>query len=310
MPIILNSQTIPIAAAGANISLDVAAPIEKYNIVSATGSPITLAGNVTIAPTGTPVQDMVFDFSLSVGATLGAFVFSIFGRALLPNEALSNCQITAWYNNGAWEVDVVLLNNAINDSKVKADVGDPTADYLTGKVEDSIEVDTATHKLRLKGDVNSPLPYRFYSTDAFGVKGMNPLPPSQIFYQEVTLTHAQILTLNSVPVVAIPAPGAGYAIATHLAVFKAKVWSAAYGTNWSIELIPRTAVSAQVSNSNILLFTTVGIVQNPAFQYGGFNSNIIENKDLMIDVQSGDPTGGDPANVLVCGIFFSIIPTV
>ena len=45
---------------------------------------------------------------------------------------------------------------ATEDEKVKADEDDPTADYLDGKVEESITVDTDNHALRLVNDEATP----------------------------------------------------------------------------------------------------------------------------------------------------------
>ena len=62
------------------------------------------------------------------------------------------------------------------DEKVKADSGDPTAGYLADKVQNSIEVDTANHKLQLVGDSASPGANKYYGTDSAGDKGWYDLP--------------------------------------------------------------------------------------------------------------------------------------
>ncbi len=60
------------------------------------------------------------------------------------------------------------------DGKVKGTSDDPTADYLTGKVEYSIAVDATSKKARLVGDASSPGQYKVYGTDSGGTRGWQP----------------------------------------------------------------------------------------------------------------------------------------
>lgn len=68
-------------------------------------------------------------------------------------------------NSVATMEDVLTLSP--ND-KVKADVNDNTPSVLSDKVENSIEVDTTNHKLRLVGDMAIPGTNKVYGTDENG----------------------------------------------------------------------------------------------------------------------------------------------
>lgn len=69
-------------------------------------------------------------------------------------------------NNSVATMEDVLTVSP-ND-KVKADAEDSTPSTLVDKVENSIEVDTTNHKLRLVGDMGTPGADKVYGTDSNG----------------------------------------------------------------------------------------------------------------------------------------------
>lgn len=91
----------------------------------------------------------------------------------------------------------------VTDEKVKASSDDPTADYLDGKVANSIVI--ASEKLALSGDSASPGNSQYYGTDSGGTKGFHALPStpsySQFFSSSGTFTAPTGVTMVYVTMV-------------------------------------------------------------------------------------------------------------
>ena len=109
----------------------------------------------------------------------------------------------------------------------------------------------------------------------------------------LSIASADVLTLNSIPVELVAAPGAGYAIEVISASVNLVFASAAYATNTTLQLIINGATSAQVQGtilnatlSKIAKFSTVVSVSAGTTQ-------IIENAALNVSVATGDPITGD-----------------
>jgi hypothetical protein len=90
-------------AAGATKTFDVLDVITEYNLLPAGGS-IYLVANITISPTGTPVNGMQFIFNYGGSVTYDGGTFTIFGRLFTAAEALTKYTITCTYINSAWVV--------------------------------------------------------------------------------------------------------------------------------------------------------------------------------------------------------------
>lgn len=91
----------------------------------------------------------------------------------------SNVTLTIADDTTNNKVDVTVSTSAsATDEKVKADSTDPTAGYLSDKVQKSITVDTTAHKLQLVNDQDSPGANKVYGTDESGTKGWISLTPA------------------------------------------------------------------------------------------------------------------------------------
>lgn len=108
----------------------------------------------------------------------------------------------------------------------------------------------------------------------------------------ITVVSASVLTLNSVPVTAVNAPGSGFAIDVISSSMRMVYNSAGYTTNTTLELTmdgAGTEIVAWASGSLSSLansFTKPSAVASQSVQ-------LIENAALTIAVGTGDPTAGD-----------------
>lgn len=111
---------------------------------------------------------------------------------------------------------------------------------------------------------------------------------------KVSIPSAAVLTLNSVPVVAVVAPGIGYAINVISLLVSTIFGSVPYTTHLDIDVTTDTAnnVQGQIVNG---LNASVDSIRRGNLELAGFASDtqIIENKDLLILVNTGDPLAGD-----------------
>jgi hypothetical protein len=162
-----------------------------------------------------------------------------------------------------------------------------------------------------------------------------------IQYRDVQLTNAQILSLFSTPVEAIPAPGAGNQILVLAAYWLADFSAAGYGNTGSdpgqfasVQLVADptgnfdyvTLGSDDFNNpfaqnrtmwwTDLPVATTNASSPSPFSPVNPvmFNAGVShwENQPLVIGLNSpqagGDLTGGNPANTLSVRIWYSIVP--
>ena len=118
--------------------------------------------------------------------------------------------------------------------------------------------------------------------------------PADLQFVKISIPTAQVLTLNSSPIIVVPAPGAGFAVQVVSTSYHVLFNTTAYATNTQLRLITDTANSAQsdlpgalnktVDAWSAMPFTTV---------FGATLFSIVEDKALQATVASGDPTAGD-----------------
>jgi len=106
----------------------------------------------------------------------------------------------------------------------------------------------------------------------------------------LTIATADVLTLNSVPIEIVAAPGAGFAIEVLSASMKIVFNSVAYATNTDIDL--------KINTLSDGLFTTdisqnASIITNLEDAGSSGSATSVENEALMVSVRSGNPTAGD-----------------
>jgi len=107
------------------------------------------------------------------------------------------------------------------------------------------------------------------------------------------IPSASVLTLNSVPLTIVPAPGVGKAIEASTCAMKMTFNSSAYATNTRLILQTDTAVNEQVSFNPAVLSSSTSIFRTLSSVTSNGSDNILENKDLTVLVDTGDPTAGD-----------------
>jgi hypothetical protein len=109
----------------------------------------------------------------------------------------------------------------------------------------------------------------------------------------LTIASADVLTLNTTPLTIVGAV-AGYAIEVVSASVKIDNPGAPYATNVGLELICNGATVKQAVNLSALNASVTSVRR---FSIGGSTGatdiQLIANADLLVQVPTGDPTGGD-----------------
>ena len=107
MPTQLSYIDIIISTAGGTTLLPVDEDADYYNITTTGSTSLTLLNNMTVSPTGTPVEGQRFTFYYGGQVTIAGFSLDIFGISLSASEALAPYQIEATYVNSFWEVKLM-----------------------------------------------------------------------------------------------------------------------------------------------------------------------------------------------------------
>jgi hypothetical protein len=109
---------------------------------------------------------------------------------------------------------------------------------------------------------------------------------------KLTIASADVLTLNTTPIEIVAAPGVGYAIEVISASVKIDFNSAAYATNTILQLTADGATPSQVKWASGVLATSSDLFVK-SIESSTTSPQIIENADLNVTVNSGNPTAGD-----------------
>jgi len=107
----------------------------------------------------------------------------------------------------------------------------------------------------------------------------------------VSLSSAQILSLNTSPITVVTAPGAGYAIEVISCSFKYTFVTAPYTGYVGITVTTDTSGSPQFAFSNTLGGSS-NFVKGEAYTPATNYSNLHENGALKVTISGGNPTGG------------------
>jgi hypothetical protein len=109
----------------------------------------------------------------------------------------------------------------------------------------------------------------------------------------LSVPTAEVLTLNSVPILVAAAPGVGYAILVESVIARINYAGVIYATNVNMQLIFTGAGEAVAESSSFLIRTANGIVNIPlVYTVGAAASQLLENTALYLTVETGDPTAG------------------
>jgi hypothetical protein len=119
----------------------------------------------------------------------------------------------------------------------------------------------------------------------------------------VTLSAAEILDLNATPKQIIAAPGANKVISVHRAFLIYTFVTSAYATNTTLRIVWNGVNVTPVGYTGLLAVTE-------SRQYTSVGNTLAgaidaSNKALMVDVQTGNPTGGDSTIKII--VEYSII---
>lgn len=107
------NELLTILAAGVTKTYPVTDTVDIYEI-RADGGAVVLAGNVSIAASGSPVRGTTYTFIIGGGFTLGANTFTVFGASLTAAMVLYKCKAFCYYTGAAWDVYIDLENASAN----------------------------------------------------------------------------------------------------------------------------------------------------------------------------------------------------
>lgn len=113
---------------------------------------------------------------------------------------------------------------------------------------------------------------------------------------KLVIPSSSVLTLNSIPLLVVPSPGAGKAIEVIKFTAKMDFNSSAYTNglgNAIMELIVDTAPASQALLSSSFLNSAESIFRGVAPVTGNGTTNMVENRPLLVSIQSGNPADGD-----------------
>jgi len=126
------------------------------------------------------------------------------------------------------------------------------------------------------------------------------------FTVKTTLTSAQILNLNTTPVVLVPPTGTGTFIQPVCFVFAYTFGTTAYNTNTFVSVNNNGNTNIQYTNVSIIADTQNAIQSFPTGSASGDGSiSTIENQSLIATNLTGNPSGGD--GTLVIYTVFKVI---
>lgn len=309
-----NVATTAILAAGVTATRT-AGINEKWERFTSAAA-LVMAGSVSISGAGSPVEGDEFHFIWDATLVLGANTVTIFGASLTALQALSGAvRVDTVYDGGAWRTTVVDRYH-VDKFRLMGSAADTAPAFLDTKVKNSIEVNA--NQAQLVGDSLAPGAGYMYSTDSGGTKGWFPIATNLLMYADLTIAHADILTLYTVPQMIVASPGAGKKIMVTSAaislVGNAGVWTP-YTTGLPggliVNLITSTATVAQTIFAVHLELATAdmtGSAPGSCAVNTTTDTGLVANQALYVQCQSANPTGGGLAGQsIVIRVFYTII---
>ena len=113
---------------------------------------------------------------------------------------------------------------------------------------------------------------------------------STLYSSKSTITAASVLTLYTIPIKLLDAPGAGKYINILSIDTKVSGGSVPYGVNPEVEVYQNGSSNSEFSSTTSLSYTDGRL--NRLLQVGD-DSNVLENVDIYISGTTGNPSGGD-----------------
>jgi hypothetical protein len=122
-------------------------------------------------------------------------------------------------------------------------------------------------------------------------------------HADLTLTNAQVLSLNSTPITVVAAPGAGFAILL-LRATATFTWTAAYATNTTLNIVPAGFTGQTQATFGTFLASTA--TAHRAASSGG-SPVLNDNVALQAFVSTGNPTAGNAANTIKIRVYYTVV---
>lgn len=177
-----------------------------------------------------------------------------------------------------------------------AGIAEPSIELSAGvklqvATEDSVELDAVTGKVQLVNDSAAPGNNYMYATTSAGVKGWRLMPSVTNSYETdwIAIDSANILALNTTPIIVVAAQGAN----TFITIDEIHLWTAP-GTPYvgnEIEFRYTNGAGAKVTNDVPDTF-----IQAAATQYYkclGVGHVAEENKNVVMWTNTANPINGD-----------------
>lgn len=282
-------------------------PTVDFDIVG-TGA---IAADNTIATDGslTLLEGMAFTFNYLASCTNAGGSVVILGRTLTDIELQFPQVITCIYDGSAWNVNVTTPNNvgafdgqfiapnSIPNTAIPAGSIDTTqlaSQAVTfAKIQNLPAYTIAANNTGIAGPMLALTVSQFLTLVGWGM-------PPDLQYAVTTIASADVLTLSTIPVELVPAPGAGKAIQVVSASASMVYGTVPYATNGTLYLMTdaATATAPQfVVSQNSFLFGTVTRAVNfiplSVSPLAVTDLQIVDNKPLEAWVFFGNPTAGD-----------------
>lgn len=331
MPSIINIQKLEIDGSADAVTLPVSDSVEVYSVAPDTGSTVTLTGNVSYNPTGSPTPDGTrYTFEYAGGVTLDGNTLNFFGYSMNAAEALAKYIITATYLNGGYEVKLAFSANdgsaTINGSEIQAgtipasalpSAGVPLVDIANAAGEGRYIMSNSSNvRVDLDGSGNAQFPMG----DGTGVNmvsmsgggsmtntGLFTLATGSVqtsalaftisspIITNLTIPTADVLTLFATPIQIVAAQGANVIIAVENAFAYMDYNSISYTGGTALELLCQGAVERQFADLSFL-----GLDNATGSHFVRETSNValsdtqlIKNAPLMLQVPGAPPTAGN-----------------
>jgi len=340
MPKYNNIYSYEMPAAGSSITLNVSRNYDFYYLYPAGGS-ISLANNIVISPTGTPLEGMTYSFKYAGGVTLNGFNVTIFGVNLTEAQAEVEIDIECFYDGSAWIVFIStdnqsgvsgingseIVNASITNSKIAPTTLTVEKFYAmtargymyragaAGVVQTFNAVTAGALVMGNGTDVVSQVPTGHVLFNSAGVTTIQPgvittamlnFTPMTYYEAELELTSAQILALNATPLQIIGAPGAGKYIDLISASYYFDYSTAVYATNTTLQLLSTGSSTAILQDGGALISSISKggkFVQSAA--PAAANTCIALNTGVSVTVATGNPTAG--SGVIKISVVYRIL---
>lgn len=251
------------------------------------GSPTTLTSNYTVTAGTVGIKaGSQFQIEIAGGITIGANTIIVFGISINANQALTGgVIIIATYDGVSWvaastsrpittaDIDPVaalsVMGNATNATAAPTDI--------------TFSTDYGVLQRSGTGLTTGLLTYESFDTTYAVINRVS----------VVNLTSAQILTLNTTPVVIVPASGINTVNVIESITISCTYISTAYVGGSSLSAYFPSALDKLFEGIFLLTFTTSGISKLDNINIGAPTFQYVSNEPLEIVAGVGNPTAGD-----------------